>query len=136
MNKNLQDIDHLFLRVLKDYEEEPPENIWQQIDNDLNRKDAENYKTKYKSLRRTLSCMILISMFFFVGDVLQFALRSAGNEGSNIPSSNKKVSGANHSITATLKQSQDNKDLEEDLNYMSKPTNEINKFLWFLLYCV
>ena len=43
MNKNLQDIDHLFLRVLKDYKEDPPENIWQQIDNDLNRIDAVSY---------------------------------------------------------------------------------------------
>ena len=52
MNKNLQNIDHLFLTMLKDYKEDPPGNIWEQIDNDLNRKDAENYKTKCNACGR------------------------------------------------------------------------------------
>jgi hypothetical protein len=128
MNKNLQDIDHLFLRVLKDYKEDPPENIWQQIDNDLNRKDAENYKTKYKSLRRTLSCVILMCMFFLLGDVLQFAFyNSPGNERGNIPSSNKNtLRTIDHNIT-TIEPLQDNEGLKDNPTYISKPTNEISK---------
>jgi hypothetical protein len=128
MNENLQDIDNLFLRVLKDYKEDPPENVWQEIDNDLNRKDAENYKTKYKSLRRTLSCIILICMCFFLGDVLQFALyNSARNEPSSIPSLNKNTSEVNDRNITTPKHSRDNKDLKENLTYISKTINETRK---------
>src|SRR2546421_1594269 len=103
MNKNLQDIDSLFNQSIKDYEEEPPEHIWEEIENDLNRKDSENYKTKYRSLRRILSCVILMCVCFFLSDVLQFALHNSGrNEPGNIPSSNKNISGADDRNITTL----------------------------------
>jgi hypothetical protein len=128
MIKNLQNIDRLFLRVLKDYKEDPPENTWQQIDNDLNRKDAENYKAKYKSQRRTLSCIILMCMFFFLGDVLQFVLyNSARNEIGNILSSKKNISGVNDRNITTPKHSQDNKGLKENLTYISKTITETRR---------
>src|SRR3954453_19598094 len=129
MNKNLQDIDRLFVKTLKDYKEDPPENVWEQIDNDLNRKDAQNYKTKYKSLRRTLSCIILMCMFFFLGDVLQFALyNSTRNERGNIPSLSKNVTATHdHNITATLKQLHGGKDLKQNATYTSTTANEMTK---------
>ncbi|HEY6976455.1 MAG TPA: hypothetical protein VH396_09195 [Chitinophagaceae bacterium] len=127
MNKNLQDIDHLFLWGLKDYKEDPPENTWQQIDNDLNRKDAENYKAKYRSLCRTLSCLILVCMFFFLGDVLQFAFHFSGRNGSSIPSSNKSISKTGERSITTLKQQQANKSLRAIPTYLLKTTNKISK---------
>src|SRR5438552_925795 len=74
MNKNLQDIDKLITKALKDYKEDPPENMWEQIENDLNRKDVETYKTKYKSLQRTLNCIILIFACLLLSGVLQFIM--------------------------------------------------------------
>lgn len=72
MNKNLQDIDKLFTQFLKDYIEEPPPYMWQQIENDLNKKDAEKYKTKYGSLKKTVTCIIFTCAFLLLSDALQF----------------------------------------------------------------
>ncbi len=52
MNKNLQNIDKLFIQFLENYKEEPPENAWNAIENELNRRDAIIYKSKYTLLRR------------------------------------------------------------------------------------
>src|SRR5689334_17098732 len=113
MNKNLQDIDHLFFRGLKDYEEDPPESTWEKIDNELNRKDAENYKTKYKSLRRTLSSIILMCICFFLGDVLRFALyNSAQKEAGNIISLKRNISELSNHCVIPSANVQDDKGLE------------------------
>jgi hypothetical protein len=91
MIKNLQDIDRLFIEFLDNYKEEPPENIWQEIENDLNRKDTEKYKTKYRSLRKTFICMMLICASLLAGDVLQLNINnSVRNEVNSISSINKK----------------------------------------------
>lgn len=72
MKKNLQDIDKLFTQFLKDYTEEPPTGMWQQIENDLNRKDAEKYRTKYGSLKETVTCILLTCICLLLSDALQF----------------------------------------------------------------
>lgn|GEM_PF-5174215 len=72
MNKNLQDIDKIFTQFLKDYTEEPPPDMWQQIENDLNRRDAEMYKSKYGSLKKTVTCIVLTCACLLLSGALQF----------------------------------------------------------------
>jgi len=60
MNKNLQEIDQLFIQFLENHKEEPGEKIWMAIENDLNRVDAEKFKTKYTSMRKISVCLTLL----------------------------------------------------------------------------
>lgn len=92
MNKNLHDIDKLFLQSLKDHVEEPSENTWQAIENELNRKDAALYKSKYTSLRRILICGALMCIFLLISYVLQFDLHNfSKKQTENVSPSNKNL---------------------------------------------
>ncbi len=71
MDKNLHEIDKLFLDSLESYEEQPSENVWPSIENDLNRKDVTKYKTKYKFLLRTVVCVVLLLASLLAGDIIQ-----------------------------------------------------------------
>src|SRR5437868_5532858 len=96
MNRNLHDIDNLFTQFLKDHKEAPPQNLWQQIENDLNRKDAEKYKTKYKSLKRIFISVILTCICLLLGDVLQLNMGNVRNEVCDLTSLHKKNLKANN----------------------------------------
>jgi hypothetical protein len=76
MKKNLQDIDFIFNQSLKDYEEEPPEYTWQEIENHLNRKDAEQYRARYQSLQKTFICAMFVCASLVAGDIIQFSINN------------------------------------------------------------
>src|SRR4051812_32306178 len=71
MDKNLHDIDELFLSSLESYEEGPSEDVWASIENDLNRTDAKKYKAKHKFLLKEAVCVSLILVSLCVSDIIQ-----------------------------------------------------------------
>ncbi|MEP6512738.1 MAG: outer membrane beta-barrel protein [Parafilimonas sp.] len=71
MNEDLHKMDRLFIQLLENYKEEPPENSWQAIENELNKRDAEKYKAKYTFLRRTFICLMLTCACLLISYVLQ-----------------------------------------------------------------
>jgi hypothetical protein len=120
MNKNLHNIDKLFSRVLKDHKENPPKNIWGQIENDLNRKDAEMYKAKYRSLQRTLHCIILICTCLLLSAVLQFVpTGSAKTELDNRVYSKDNLDTINNDLTKKSN-SISNKSFKQSLDYVAQ----------------
>jgi hypothetical protein len=126
MKRNLQDIDNLFTDVLKDHLEDPPENTWQQIENDLNRRDAEKYKAKYYSLRRTLNVAALIFACLILSDALQFVASNQEKKGlsyldyfANNRSHNDK------SDVVTAINSVNDRNSKENLLYTIRGTNEL-----------
>ncbi len=69
MNKNLQKIDELFSAGLKDFEKIPPGEIWQNIENSLDKSEAILFKKKYKTLLKMVSVssvliLILSGVYF------------------------------------------------------------------------
>jgi hypothetical protein len=78
MKGNLQDIDLLFTENLKEIKEVPPDFIWRQIENVLNRKDAKKYRAKYESLRKNVNAVLLLCVCLIVGDILQFEMNIVG----------------------------------------------------------
>ncbi len=71
MDKNLHEIDQLFLDTLENYEEDPSEDVWTTIENDLNRTDVVKYKTKYKFLLRGVVCVSLLLISLWLNDIIQ-----------------------------------------------------------------
>lgn len=99
MNKNLQDIDRLFIQFLENHKEEPPKNGWQAIENELNRIDAQKYKTRYNFLRTTLICIVLTGSFLLLSYVLQLSVPNLLKKEVNAVNSNKsEINTASNSI--------------------------------------
>lgn len=71
MNKNLQNIDKVFLQHLDNYKEEPPEDAWNTIENELNKNEAALYKSKYLWLKKILVCAGFIIAFLMLSNTLQ-----------------------------------------------------------------
>jgi hypothetical protein len=117
MKKNLHDIDRLFQSFLKGYEEEPAENVWASIENDLNRADAEKYKAKYRFLGRTGACVALLLTSLLLKDIVQ--------------TYNYNLKGNNTGIKGLKVRSSTEKAAENDSNkkistpaYLTKPVND------------
>ncbi|HUZ61915.1 MAG TPA: outer membrane beta-barrel protein [Hanamia sp.] len=47
MDKNLHDMDDIFNRAYKDFEDEPSDDSWNNLQADLDRRDAEKYRRKF-----------------------------------------------------------------------------------------
>lgn len=59
MDKNLHDIEDLFRSALDQHEELPPKNVWDAVDNRLDKETVATIKKKYKTLKR-LSLLLLL----------------------------------------------------------------------------
>ncbi|HXL57644.1 MAG TPA: hypothetical protein VN958_15390, partial [Chitinophagaceae bacterium] len=71
MDKNLHEIDQFFLDSLENYEEDPAEDVWASVENDLNKADVVKYKTKYKFLLRGVVCLSLLLISLWLNDIIQ-----------------------------------------------------------------
>ncbi len=71
MDKNLHEIDQFFLDSLENYEEDPAEDVWASVENDLNKTDVVKYKTKYKFLLRGVVCLSLLLISLWLNDIIQ-----------------------------------------------------------------
>src|SRR4051812_36480152 len=71
MGKNLHDIDKLFRSSLEGYEEDPSEDVWASIENNLNNADAEKYREKYKFLLRAVACIAWLLTSLVLNDIIQ-----------------------------------------------------------------
>jgi hypothetical protein len=92
MKKNLQKIDHIFFRALNKHNEEPEENVWSAIENDLNRIDAEKYKARYTSLRKAFVLTIVTASCLVITEVSRFTIYDhAKNDMGNKVTPNKNV---------------------------------------------
>lgn len=69
MDKHLHDIDNLFKERLENYAEEPGSNVWQAVDNFLDKQEAEKYKRKYSVLLKTVACIVLLLAGLLVTDI-------------------------------------------------------------------
>jgi hypothetical protein len=118
MEKNLHDIDRLFQSFLKGYEEEPADNVWASIENDLNRADAEKYKAKYKFLRRTVACIALLLTSLLLMDIVQ-------TYNYNLKGNNTGIKGLKVR-SSTEKNAVENKSNNKIPNhaYVTKPVND------------
>lgn len=71
MEENLHNVDDIFNRAYKDFEDEPSDGLWNKLQSGLDRKDAEKYKRKFiiwKSaailLLIVLSGIIIYTLFY------------------------------------------------------------------------
>ena len=60
MSENLHDIDKLFKDPIEAYEEAPPANVWDAIDNNLDKNSVINIKNKYRKLKRLAIAMLIL----------------------------------------------------------------------------
>ena len=59
MNENLHDTDDLYKNAYRQFEEEPSADVWEKINADLDKKDAESYKKSAIGWKR-LSLLLLL----------------------------------------------------------------------------
>jgi len=137
MKKNLQKIDHIFFKALDNYGEEPDEKIWSWIENDLNRKDLEIYKARYRFVRRSIVIAILTTACLFVTEIVQLInpYYGAKNEITNLSPSKKRIlemvnTGVAKNHTGISNQ-EINADLSHSLNLYTKEEKEIINYQIF-----
>ena len=82
MNKDLHDIDDIFNEAGQRYEDEPSAAVWDKINADLDRKDAEKYKRRFIGWKR----IAIILLFLLSGFVLYesgIVINRSGSGSSN-----------------------------------------------------
>ena len=60
MDKNLQNIEDLFKKGLEGNEESPSENVWDKIDQSLEKENSLKFRKKYYSLKRATAILIVV----------------------------------------------------------------------------
>ena len=60
MDKNLQNIEDLFKKGLEGNEESPSENVWNNIDQSLEKENSLKFRKKYYSLKRATAILIVV----------------------------------------------------------------------------
>jgi hypothetical protein len=118
MEKNLHDIDKLFHSYLEKHEEEPTEDVWVVIENDLNRADAETYKAKYKFLLRTVLCIVFLISALLLNDIMQTYTRNLKRNNTGIEGLKAKPSAENNPIENTTNNN------TPDHGYVTIPFND------------
>src|SRR4051812_20551340 len=117
MGKNLHDVDKLFRSFLESYEEDPAENVWASIENDLNRADAEKDKAKYKFFLKAAACIALLLTSLMLNDIIQ-------TYNYNLKRNDTSIEGLK-ATSSTKKNVIENKSANKKSNhaYTSKPVN-------------
>ena len=69
MDENLHDIDRLFKDSIEAHEEMPSENLWNAIDNNLDKSNVIDIKRKYNNLRRLAVVLLLLLLGTLVYEI-------------------------------------------------------------------
>ncbi|MBS1655085.1 MAG: hypothetical protein JSU05_09580, partial [Bacteroidetes bacterium] len=129
MSEPLHDIDKLFADNIESYSEKPPADVWDKIDAGLDKKSADIFRKKYRSLRKVAA----ILLFLFLGAVAYEMISHFNNnqEAENTNKHSVSNSGTNkESVTsANNTNNQTKKDKTNPGNISVSPgdsTNSVN----------
>ena len=87
MNKDLHNIDDLFKQAIEGQQEIPPANVWDKIDNELDKNKVVSIQKKYNYLKR-----VAIALFIFCFMACVYALYLHNSKGTGkIVTTNKNV---------------------------------------------
>ena len=101
MNDDLHDIDRLFRDGIEGHEENVPSSVWEAVNNDLDKKQASYYKSKYDRLKRAAALLLLLCVLGGVYIIYENSLHKKGQAvaqkttapaSSGAPSTNLNVS--------------------------------------------
>jgi hypothetical protein len=61
MDENLHNIDHLFRKAIEGHEEAPSNNVWENIDKNLDKKNVVSISKKYRKLKWAAAALLIFS---------------------------------------------------------------------------
>jgi len=78
MDKNLQNIDDLFSKAYKSFEDQPSPAVWEKLNAALDKEDAEKYRRRFKSWKRIAVILLLLLSVFVIYEARVITSRKAG----------------------------------------------------------
>ena len=96
MDKNLQNIENLFREGLDDNEEMPSSNVWDGIDNRLDKDNVISIKKKYSNLKRVALLLLLLLIGFSLYELNYRRTNSGFAEKNNNAGNKETVTGNNN----------------------------------------
>lgn len=125
MSEDLHDIDHLFRDGIEGHEADVPPSVWQAVSNDLDKKQASYYKSKYYRLKRAA---VLLLLLCFLGGVYLLYNRVGEKKNSPRKDSSETVSSTNSSTERKDEQpSKPNRKLGDDASTEIKEGSNKNQ---------
>lgn len=124
MDKNLHDdIGDLFYDGIEPLSQPPRKEVWENIEQQLDKKDAAQYKQKFITARRMSVILLFLLIGFITCTLIYFNNKKTGNETSNRLTGDKKFNDNNVQQPANI-----NADVSSSLtnNNRNKETNEKN----------
>lgn len=121
MDKNLQNIDDVFNRAQRGYEDEPSPAVWEKLNAALDKEDAEDYKRGFISWRRIAILLILLLSGFILYETGIIRRGSQGNGDDEAVSNPQKV---NTSQPSTNRPGSDRMDKTKMVINEDKDTDE------------
>ena len=118
MKKNLQDVDKLFKDALDEHLEPAPPGVWDTINNDLDKKQAFQFKEKYFRLKR-FALVLLLFIFSGVAYLLFFV-----QPGKNNLITQKNVAVSKNNAGSSADASSGQQVVGEDTKHGSKAVGE------------
>lgn len=98
MNKNLHNIDRFFKEKIEGYKEEPDNDLWAELDHQLDKSDLLKAKYKYRVLRNAVAAVLLISIAVAAG-VFTYKLDTTSGDSKNKMAETKVAIGKDAELT-------------------------------------
>lgn len=137
MNKDLHDMDDIFKAAHQQYEDEPSSGVWDKINADLDRKDAEKYKRRFIGWKRVAVILLLLLSGFVLYESGIIIKRSGGSSNAETAKSRSiRKDSLQNDNTAGISTKQDENNIQtktnipvekETLNEKSNSSEEISR---------
>src|SRR6185295_2119882 len=100
MENPMHNIDNLFFNGLRDHTEHPAEDVWNNIETDLDNDVATTYKRKYKKLRRTAIVLLTTLIGFVFYEAITLYVNNENSDSSKVEK-NPNVMATGRDLTTT-----------------------------------
>ena len=120
MDENLHNVDDIFNRAYKDFEDEPSDGLWNKLQSGLDRKDAEKYRRRFIIWKSAAILLLIVLSGVII--YTSFYKNIPGNEKTNNLTFDKKATSTTQNTTAP------NFEKNND-NYSDSSTNDLTKNL-------
>lgn len=100
MDKDLHDINDIFSRAYKDFEDEPSEGLWNKLEAGLDRKDAEKYRRRF-IIWKSAAILLLVVLSGIIIYKSCYKSMPPGNEKAKNLTFDKKDTGNTQNTTTT-----------------------------------
>ena len=119
MDKNLHDMDDIFNRAYKDFEDEPSDGLWDKLQSSLDRKNAKKFKRRFIVWKSAAILLLIVLSGIIIYKSFYKSIPAGNEKAKNLTFDKKDTDNNQNTTTTNLEKNND--------NYSDSSKNDLTK---------